>query len=279
MMQDIHRERQMLAQEKVSWKLEQEIIQEKVNKSDEILQLNVGGVTQGFMVRKSVLTQVPDSALEAMFSGRHQLPLMDGKIFLDRDPQTFLTVINYLRNNMQMPSGFNQVEKELVELELKFWGVYRDYETAEYIKSFQKQVFDKPPDGEASEALIGVWNKFGPFNLPKVIEEHSLLIDPDKQIRKGVKVEGLKGIANGQVDEKGCISGFTRYHIDKDLWEGQLSNNFFNGYVRWIDSDGDIYEGNYESNHVNGFGKMIKADGTVLEGQWKNGEFQGEGSN
>ena len=35
--------------------------------------------------RRSLLCSVPGSALEAMFSGRHQLKLKDGKVFVDRE--------------------------------------------------------------------------------------------------------------------------------------------------------------------------------------------------
>ena len=39
-----------------------------ISSMDEIISLNVGGVTKGFMVRRSLLTSIPGSALEAMFS-------------------------------------------------------------------------------------------------------------------------------------------------------------------------------------------------------------------
>ena len=64
-----------------------------------MLDLNVGGVT-GIQVRKSVLCSVPDSMLEAMFSGRFSYKEIDGRIFIDRDPEIFKLVINYLRNDL-----------------------------------------------------------------------------------------------------------------------------------------------------------------------------------
>jgi len=41
---------------------------------------------------------VKTAALEAMFSGRHNLKKIDGKIFIDRDPDNFKMLISYLRN-------------------------------------------------------------------------------------------------------------------------------------------------------------------------------------
>ena len=71
--------------------------------SDEIIDLDVSGVTAGFRVRRSLLCQVPGSALAAMFSGRHELKKVNGKIFLDRDPEVFKLVVSYLRNYQRLP--------------------------------------------------------------------------------------------------------------------------------------------------------------------------------
>jgi hypothetical protein len=70
---------------------------------DEILSLSVSGVTHGFVVKRSLLTSVPNSILEAYFSGRQELTLIDGKIFVDRDPKTFEMLISYLRNDQRIP--------------------------------------------------------------------------------------------------------------------------------------------------------------------------------
>lgn len=54
---------------------------------EEIIQLNVGGVVMA--VKKSVLTQIPDSGLEAMFSGRHHVEVKNDSPYLERDPKVF----------------------------------------------------------------------------------------------------------------------------------------------------------------------------------------------
>lgn len=38
-----------------------------------------------------------------MFSGRHEIKLVDGKYFIDRDSDVFSLVISYLRNGCQLP--------------------------------------------------------------------------------------------------------------------------------------------------------------------------------
>ena len=68
---------------------------------DERLHLDVGGLYFPKVSRK-LLTSVPGSALEAMFSGRHELALENGKIFIERDPKTFEHLIRYLINGCEL---------------------------------------------------------------------------------------------------------------------------------------------------------------------------------
>jgi hypothetical protein len=61
------------------------------------IKLDVGG--EIFVTSHSTLTACPTSMLAAMFSGRHTLiPSEDGSHFIDRDPQHFRHILNYLRN-------------------------------------------------------------------------------------------------------------------------------------------------------------------------------------
>jgi len=41
---------------------------------------------------------VKDSALEAMFSGRHPLKKLNDKVFVDRNPKIFILILDFLRN-------------------------------------------------------------------------------------------------------------------------------------------------------------------------------------
>ena len=50
-------------------------------------------------VSRNLLTSVPDSALEAMFSERHDLTLLDGKVFIDRHPKMIKKLLKYLQND------------------------------------------------------------------------------------------------------------------------------------------------------------------------------------
>ena len=57
----------------------------------------------GIQVSKGTLCQIPDTPLESMFSGRFNYKKIEGKIFVDRDADLFRMVINYLRNNLEIP--------------------------------------------------------------------------------------------------------------------------------------------------------------------------------
>ena len=76
------------------------IAKAQFNLSD-ILTLNVSGVTEGFTVPSSLLTSVEGSGLEAFFSGRHELKMVEQNPYLNRDPDTFKLLLQYLRNDME----------------------------------------------------------------------------------------------------------------------------------------------------------------------------------
>ena len=64
-------------------------MQEDSEVPDDIVELNVSGRTDGLTLTKELLCSVPGSALEAMFSGRHTVKKVRGRIFISRDPELF----------------------------------------------------------------------------------------------------------------------------------------------------------------------------------------------
>ena len=63
-----------------------------------------------------------------MFAGRHELRKDNhGRIFVDRDGESFLGLINYLRNGRRdVPLFENKLKRQLFEDELEFWGMKED---------------------------------------------------------------------------------------------------------------------------------------------------------
>ena len=68
---------------------------------DDIIKLNISG-KDDLTVRRSTLCHVQGSALEAMFSGRHAMQMLDDKIFIDRNPLAFNLMIDFIRNSGQL---------------------------------------------------------------------------------------------------------------------------------------------------------------------------------
>lgn len=68
--------------------------------------------------------------LAKMFSGRHDVPKNEkGNVFLDRDGETFLTLVNYLRNYRRAVPKLDSVKQETLFLkELEFWQMEEDAE-------------------------------------------------------------------------------------------------------------------------------------------------------
>lgn len=69
------------------------------------------------------LTKVEGSLLESYFSGRVEHTLTDeGRIFLDRDPEAFSHMINFLRSdNKYLPKEANTDVKIRLFQEFKYW--------------------------------------------------------------------------------------------------------------------------------------------------------------
>ena len=63
-----------------------------------------------------------DSALEAFISGRHSTEQKNGIPYADRDPQVFSMIINFLKNDKQLPSLQAKQKMKLLQ-ELEFWGL------------------------------------------------------------------------------------------------------------------------------------------------------------
>ena len=79
-------------------KIEQDRIK-RINNMGEVVQLNVGGMIDGFRIHRKLLQSVPNSLLGEMFSGKTELKKVDDTLFIDRNPKIFALVLDYLRNN------------------------------------------------------------------------------------------------------------------------------------------------------------------------------------
>eukprot|EP00931_Biecheleriopsis_adriatica_P100856 TRINITY_DN76097_c0_g1_i1.p1 TRINITY_DN76097_c0_g1~~TRINITY_DN76097_c0_g1_i1.p1 ORF type:complete len:614 (-),score=139.38 TRINITY_DN76097_c0_g1_i1:73-1914(-) len=85
--------------------------------------LNVGGTV--FETARSTLVQQQGSYLESLLSGRYQISRdRYGRIFINRDPEHFRTILNFLRNPHTPPMPRDSAESEALVRESTFYGVH-----------------------------------------------------------------------------------------------------------------------------------------------------------
>ena len=105
-----------------------------------ILDLDIGG-THKITTTRQTLCQFKESTLAAMFSGRHKLSMHNGRVFIDRDGETFCSVISYLRNG-KIPLFDNKIKENAFFEELDFWQIPIDNNCGQNDGPEELQTFD-----------------------------------------------------------------------------------------------------------------------------------------
>jgi len=119
-------------------------------------------------VAKLTLTKVKDSALAAMFSGRHLLTkTKDGNFFIDRDPDVFSLLVSYLRNGCRIPPITDLSLLQRLEIELDFWllpptGNSDCSELQNQLKL--DALFESEPRLNQDCVALKKWKELGPFD-------------------------------------------------------------------------------------------------------------------
>lgn len=76
-----------------------------------------------------------------MFSGRHKLSMHNGRVFIDRDGETFCSLLSYLRNG-KLPLFDNKLKENAFFEELDFWQIPLDTHCGQNDGSEELQTFD-----------------------------------------------------------------------------------------------------------------------------------------
>jgi len=85
--------------------------------------LNVGGTV--FETARSTLVHQSGTYLESLLSGRYQTSRdRNGRIFVNRDPEYFRTILNFLRNPQTPPMPRDSAESEMLCREASFYGIH-----------------------------------------------------------------------------------------------------------------------------------------------------------
>lgn len=114
------------------------IDEEEMKIPTEIIELDIGG-THKLATARTTLTKFPSSALGCMFSGKHKLNKHNGRIFIDRDGEPFVSVITYLRSGKIPVFNSKTEEMKFIE-EMEFWQI--PLETSNGSDVFSEQEFD-----------------------------------------------------------------------------------------------------------------------------------------
>ena len=109
-----------------------------------------------------------------MFSGRHSLKKIDGKVFIDRDSDTFKLLITYMRNNFKSNPIIDLKRVELNE-QLDYWGMAQ-FKIPGPNELRLIHVFSELPD-KAHKFVQDKWKELGPFPLRNAIIENKLIFD------------------------------------------------------------------------------------------------------
>jgi hypothetical protein len=123
-----------LASEKLQWEESKARAQTLFMSEDSIIEINIGG-THFVTTTKATLMKHPDSALSAMFSGRHPITRHKGKAFVDRDGHAFVQMVSFLRNS-KIPFFQTMEEETSFYAELDFWGIPADPQEPDLPKQF-----------------------------------------------------------------------------------------------------------------------------------------------
>ena len=88
---------------------------------NDILELNIGG-THEITTTRATLTKYKNSALAVFFSGLSPIPMTGDKLFIDRDGEQFVNLVNFLRTG-KFPIMKSREEENRFKDELNFWKI------------------------------------------------------------------------------------------------------------------------------------------------------------
>ena len=80
----------------------------------------------------------------------------------------------------------------------------------------------------------------------------------------------------GQLDNFGQVNGVGK-EINNIIYEGQLKNDIYHGYGRFIYSNGNYYEGQWVNGKKQGLGKLEDSSNCkIYDGFWHQSQFMGQ---
>ena len=124
--------------------------------------------------------------------------------------------------------------------------------------------------GVALKAAKDKWNELGPLRLEDIISNSKEPIDQSMTFGQSK----YNRYIIGQLGHNGKVTGVGK-EINHIIYEGQFVDDVYNGYGRFIYSNGNYYIGNWLDGKRSGYGKLVDKSGRVYEGMWQYSKFIG----
>lgn len=94
--------------------------------------------------------------------------------------------------------------------------------------------------GVALKATKDKWNELGPLRLEDIVANSATPIDQERKFGQS----RYNKYIFGQLDHNGKVSGVGK-EINHIIYEGQFKDDVYNGFGRFIYSNGNYYIGNW----------------------------------
>jgi len=165
---------------------------------DDIISLDVGGTR--FDTTRQTLVKDPNSMLARMFDPASKMKpglLRNGAYFLDRDPEWFKTILNYLRNGVLLA----ETQKELLALltESRYFGLTDlEHEVNARLEEESSPQSSSPPAGSSDIIKLNVGGKIFQTTKSTICKYPSSRI---AQLVQGIFKQTLDSEGNIFIDE------------------------------------------------------------------------------
>lgn len=141
------------------------------------------------------------------------------------------------------------------------------------VEDFGEQSADgngEDSQGVALKAAKDKWNELGPLRLEDIVQNSQEPIDQSMKFGQSAYNKYIIG----QLGSNSKVTGVGK-EINHIIYEGQFIDDVYNGYGRFIYSNGNYYIGQWLDGKRSGYGKLVDKTGRVYEGQWQYSKYMG----
>ena len=188
--------------------------------------------------------------------------------------------IQLIKNNRKTITEeefYNYIPKEYLEEEKK-----NPYDINKYSNNDENLIPEKPLIFNDNIIYYGNWNKelkiSGSGKMFLIKEKVYIIGNWENGIFNKGKVYYPNIIYEGEISNNIFNGkGILKYNNGEIIYEGNWKNGNLEGNGKMIFKDKKVYNGNFENGEINGKGEMIFDNGIYYKGDFINGKFNGNG--